>query len=387
MPPYDDEDETQEFIDEGEEPQDGYTDLIHGTDEETTILCKPPAEQADIAAEIEDLVRSVPSLAEDYELVDRLGTGTFSSVYKALDRHYHDKWDNRAWHGHHPPASSAHYQSAPRAGRVYVAIKRIYVTSGPERIRNEIAIMEECRGCRHVSQLITAFRHQDQVVAIMPYHRNEDFRDFFRYLPMQGIKRYFQCLLRALRDTHSRNVIHRDVKPANFLFDPRTGTGTLCDFGLACRMEGSSSTYGKCFHTRPSPEYPHGRMLTRSQMNMDIESYKRMQRQAREKSESLPENVGYPAHDTRPIPKANRAGTRGFRAPEVLLKCSDQSGAIDVWSVGTILLFFLTGKFPIFQSSDDTEALMEIAAVIGKQKMERVAALHSRTFATNVPSI
>ena len=49
-----------------------------------------------------------------------------------------------------------------------------------------------------------------------------------------------------------------------------------------------------------------------------------------------------------------------------------------MWSVGTILLFFLTGKFPIFQSSDDTEALMEIAAVIGKQKMEKVAALHSQ---------
>jgi cell division control protein 7 len=46
----------------------------------------------------------------------------------------------------------------------------------PERIRNEISILEDVRGCRHVSQLITAFREADQVVAIMPYHRNEDFR-------------------------------------------------------------------------------------------------------------------------------------------------------------------------------------------------------------------
>ena len=68
-----------------------------------------------------------------------------------------------------------------------------------------------------------------------------------------------------------------------------------------------------------------------------------------------------------------------------------------------ILLFFLTGKFPLFQSSDDIEALMEIATIIGRQKMERTAILHSqydspveychvmpfsaRTFATNVPSI
>ncbi|TRM60110.1 kinase-like domain-containing protein [Schizophyllum amplum] len=336
----------------GDDPED--EEMIDYDDDDESELLGDEGEEhrtADIAAEIEDLMRNMPSLAADYTLVDRLGTGTFSSVYKALDLHYHDKWDNGAWHGHHPPASSAHYQSAPRPGRMYVAIKRIYVTSGPERIRNEIAIMEECRGCRHVSQLITAFRHQDQVVAIMPYHRNEDFR------------------------------------PANFLFDPRTGMGTLCDFGLACRMEGPSSVYGQCFHTRATPEHPHGRALNRSQMNMDIESYKRMQRDAKQKSAMPSEKVGYPAHDTRPPSKANRAGTRGFRAPEVLLKCGDQTGAIDVWSVGTILLFFLTGKFPIFQSSDDTEALMEIATIVGKQKMERVAALHSRTFATNVPSV
>jgi cell division control protein 7 len=51
--------------------------------------------------------------------------------------------------------------------------------------------------------------------------------------------------------------------------------------------------------------------------------------------------------------------------------------AIDVWSAGIILLFFLTGKFPMFQSSDDIEALMETAAIVGRKKMEKVATLHS----------
>ena len=49
-----------------------------------------------------------------------------------------------------------------------------------------------------------------------------------------------------------------------------------------------------------------------------------------------------------------------------------------MWSAGIIFLFFLTKKFPIFQSNDDVEALMEIAAVIGKRKMERTATLHSK---------
>ena len=74
--------------------------------------------------------------------------------------------------------------------------------------------------------------------------------------------------------------------------------------------------------------------------------------------------------------KVNRAGTRGFRAPEILLKCPEQTTAIDIWSAGIILLFFLCGRFPMFRSNDDIDALLEIATIIGKKRMERVAALH-----------
>lgn len=42
--------------------------------------------------------------------------------------------------------------------------------------------------------------------------------------------------------------------------------------------------------------------------------------------------------DGRPHSKANRAGTRGFRAPEVLLKCNSQSGG----SLSCALLLILT---------------------------------------------
>lgn len=50
--------------------------------------------------------------------------------------------------------------------------------------------------------------------------------------------------------------------------------------------------------------------------------------------------------------------------------------AVDMWSAGMILLFFLTGKFPLFQSNDDVEALLEIACIIGRRRMEKAATLH-----------
>ena len=55
------------------------------------------------------------------------------------------------------------------------------------------------------------------------------------------------------------------------------------------------------------------------------------------------------------------------------------SAAIDVWSAGVTLLSILTHKFPVFNSTDDVEALMEIAAVFGRAAMERCALLHSES--------
>ncbi len=175
-------DKEQDYDGENSDEFDGDggmdADTTAEIDEEMTLYLKSREEQEEIKLEIADLEEAVPAITRDYKLIDRLGTGTFSSVYKAVDLGYHEKWDNMVWHGIHPVGSSAHHQSVPRSrfSKVFVAIKRIYVTSNPERIRNEISILETCRGARHVSQLITAFRHEDQVVAIMPYHPHEDFR-------------------------------------------------------------------------------------------------------------------------------------------------------------------------------------------------------------------
>lgn len=118
--------------------------------------------------------------------------GTFSTVYKAEDLQYdffQNDWDKKTqgaseWSS--SPAKSLKRLSQPLNADVdgqpcsrrhhFVAIKKIYVTSSPLRIANELELLHDLRGCSSICPLITAFRYQDQVIAVLPYYRHQDFR-------------------------------------------------------------------------------------------------------------------------------------------------------------------------------------------------------------------
>ncbi|GAA5878599.1 hypothetical protein JCM3774_004077 [Rhodotorula dairenensis] len=441
-------DEQDELLDEEEESaEEEDSDVEHDSRSEGEI--------ESIRYEMEGVEDAVPALTEKYQLIDRLGEGTFSSVYKAIDLHHH-VFDNSQWR----PVS--------RKGKVYVAVKRIYVTSSPSRIQNELELLHDLRGSPNVAYLIDAIRHEDQVLAVMPFNRHQDFRTYYRTATLPFLRSYFSCLFRALLSTHALQIIHRDVKPANFLYDVTTGEGILCDYGLAQKIGGDEWFEWKsdCLHSLPGPSWGglDGRQRAMRKMEKDTgdapglhsglhgvrlreplslyvqakametewstwcrqiekasaggvvapedrdileqfkpwimppgwrpdikkriterqEFYKSWRPALQIAAQKSKQRPGYLKEDRRPSVRANRAGTRGFRAPEVLLKCPDQTVAVDIWSTGIILLCFLTRRFPFFNSNDDTEALAEIMAIFGRRKMERCAALHNRTLQTNI---
>lgn len=255
-------------------------------------------------------------------------------------------------------------QQRRRPSPKYVAIKKIYVTSSPSRILNELELLNDLRGCDSVCPLITAFRHTDQVVAVLPYFRHTDFREYFRRMTVPDMQIYFRSLFSALASVHSKHILHRDIKPTNFLYEPDKKRGVLVDFGLAER-EGTESK--PCLCTQSSGD--------------------RRQRVMSSMAAQMGPAVGYPRNDSRPSRRANRAGTRGFRAPEVLFKCTEQSTKIDIWSAGVILLTILSKRFPFFNSADDVEAMIEIATIFGKNKMRQCAYLHGTVFQTDIPTI
>lgn len=107
-------------------------------------------------------------------------------------------------------------------------------------------------------------------------------------------------LLRGLKYVHSANVLHRDLKPSNLLLNANCDL-KIGDFGLA------RTTSETDFMT----EY---------------------------------------------------VVTRWYRAPELLLNCSEYTAAIDIWSVGCILGEIMTRE-PLFPGKDYVHQLRLITEV------------------------
>ncbi|EPE04377.1 cell division control protein [Ophiostoma piceae UAMH 11346] len=321
--------------------------------------------------DMEKLQETFPSFRNQFRLIKRIGEGTFSTVYKAEDLQYERfdnawDWDKDAEKWASPPLKKIKQdtQTQKRRRAKYVAIKKIYVTSSPLRILNELELLHDLRSSPSVCPLITAFRSTDQVVAVLPYFRHQDFREYYRHMTVADMAIYLTSLFEALGAVHRANILHRDIKPTNFLYDPETGRGVLVDFGLAER-EGSDSKPCLCH---------------------EADGVRKSRLRAAYVPSSAPHN-GYPKQDTRPARRANRAGTRGFRAPEVLFKCTEQTTKIDIWSAGVILLTLLSRRFPFFNSADDVEAMIEIATIFGSRRMKVAGQLHGCMFETTIPTV
>lgn len=184
---------------ENDEGEDEDEQRDEDADHDLQELAEPSSEDHRTEEELEviryemlELESEIP-ISKQYRLVDRLGEGTFSSVYKAIDLS-HPWYNNDRWRepsprsASRPPllmrASSSSQTSTSdrkRRGRsrssssgpspytqllearkylktqakrdsdketgnpVYVAIKRIYVTSSPQRIANELEILADLR--------------------------------------------------------------------------------------------------------------------------------------------------------------------------------------------------------------------------------------------------
>uniref|UniRef100_A0A5B7ADH0 Protein kinase domain-containing protein n=1 Tax=Davidia involucrata TaxID=16924 RepID=A0A5B7ADH0_DAVIN len=154
----------------------------------------------------------VPRSAESFEKLDKIGQGTYSSVYKARDL---------------------------KTGKI-VAMKKVrFVNMDPESVRfmaREIHILrkldhpnvmklEALVTSRMSCSLYLVFEYMEHDLAGLLAPPKIKFTE-------PQIKCYMQQLLHGLEHCHSRGVLHRDIKGSNLLID-NNGVLKIGDFGLA----------------------------------------------------------------------------------------------------------------------------------------------------------
>ena len=252
-----------------------------------------------------------------------LGRGTFGVVYEA-----HAK-DNK---------------------ELKFAVKRYFRTFHPNCAQLEISIIfylnKKIKDHNNpIVKLHDGFldKKTGNLYMITSFLPHKKFTEYYKDLSIEIVKIYMKNLLTSLKLIHNEGIIHRDIKPDNFLFDLETKKSCLIDFGLAeADMDSSNwENSNKDF-----------------QLDEDYKIISDLQK-----------------HNYR-----HRTGTKGFLAPEIIFHSKFQSTSVDIWSAGVILLSFLSKRFPIFNlnvfnkiSEDIIKEIEPLIIVFGRKKILDIA--------------
>ncbi|CAK9816353.1 Probable cell division control protein 7 homolog 1 [Anthophora quadrimaculata] len=295
-------------------------------------------EEDDIA-----IKNTIPLVKDLFHVHRKVGEGTFSSVFLATLK--------------------------SSDGSKKFALKHLVPTRHPEKIERELQCMQQMGGKDYIVGLELCLRNFETVVFVMPYMRHDKFSEYVQDMTVQETKDYMIALLTALRRVHKFNIIHRDVKPSNFLYDRCNKRYLLVDFGLAQEyVEEKKSNNLKLINSET--QYFKRKRSDENSLNLSLHTRKKG---TEEKCYCFGKAKVCSLCTSRPEQTAPRAGTPGFRAPEVLLKHPSQTPAIDIWASGVMMLCILSGTQPFFHSPDDCTALAEITTIFGSNKMQQCA--------------
>lgn len=410
------------------------------------------------------MLTSIPEVQRHFHSITKLGEGTFSKVYKAKSL----------------------------TDKQQYALKYIIPTVKQHRVAQELRFLRDVGGIQNNIAIKGCFFNNGHVVIIMPYFNStaERFSDYVNDLNFEEIKDYIKNLLIALRRVHEIGIIHRDVKPANFLYNRKERKYALVDFGLAQHvkdfrrwskslniekpldlrgklrvLKDSTTVNNVLVKTEPKQftirkrsleelgksviQAPNKKMrvdydqkstvflspltpsvmltpkkLPKGLVNLSSPEIvipetpqKVLQRNNKNKYQKTENSKLKETPKSRPVKKkhspkektnkicacygreyickectekpemqAPRAGTPGFRAPEVLMKYLYQTTLIDIWSAGVIFACLLCGRYPFFRNTDDFTSLAEIITVFGTKRIEKTAKDLNITLTTSIKS-
>lgn len=223
---------------------------------------------------------------------------------------------------YHGSSSIVYLGKYRKTGKIY-AIKKLYWTFCPPRYFQEFKILRMCNNPNIIQGSRLFYKNNEEIYLILQYFEHVPFPVTLNSFTPKLIYYYMKSLLNGLAYLHSKKIIHRNVKPTNFLFNPTLFTGKLIGFQNSC-----------------------------------FEELKTVN------SEEANTQSSFPTFSV---------GTHGYKPPEVLLKSEVITTAVDVWSAGVILLTILTRRYPFFTCHDDLDSLCQIANIIGTEKLKEAA--------------
>ncbi|WCJ25784.1 Protein kinase superfamily protein [Euphorbia peplus] len=391
------------------------------------------------------------------------------------------------------------YRARRKIDGAIVAIKCPHANAHRHHIINELKMLERFGGKNFVIKYDSCLKYDNADCFVLEYVEHDRPEVLKREINILELRWYGYCLFRALASLHKQGIVHRDVKPGNFLFSRKGNKGYLIDFNLAMDLNQKYATTNKSkarndaslknvtvsnYRSDPpakSRKIPNNKSLgainqeaikgskatlevknlgkraaNRTKAQNELRGWKIIKTQGPDGSgitsakdvtstrtpsaerlrEPLPchgrkelinllqEAMNSPNYEASSVPASRRkriaapqgkvdqrhihltpmpllstgnvtpgtciinnkdgvpkkegpcVGTKGFRAPEVLLRSPLQGPKVDIWSAGVTLLYLIIGRTPFY--GDPEQNMKDIAKLRGSEALWEVSKLHDR---------
>ncbi|GAM18498.1 hypothetical protein SAMD00019534_016730, partial [Acytostelium subglobosum LB1] len=221
------------------------------------------------------------SLPDKYEVINKVGRGKYSEVFCGVN--------------------------AETGQDVVIKIlKPVF----KQKIQREIKILRNLKGGPNIIELLDIVRDPTsrKKSLIFPLADNMDIRELINYLNDTDLRYYMFELLKAIDYTHSKGIIHRDIKPHNIAIDHSSRRLYLLDWGLA--------------------EFYH-----------PLKNY----------------NI--------------KVASRHYKPPELLVNMYDYDYSLDMWSLGCLFAGLILNRDPFFNGENNDDQLVKIVKVLGSEDL------------------
>lgn len=169
-------------------------------------------------------------LLQHYRVERTIGGGGFSIVYLAID----EKTGEPVAIKEYLPSTQAQRSEESRVEPIADDAASAY-RQGIKRFFDEAAALAKVNH-PNIVRVVNFFRANNTVYMVMRYEHGKDLRWYIKRkngkLSENVVRAIFPPLLLGLKEVHTNNLLHLDIKPANIFLRPG-GNPLLLDFGAA----------------------------------------------------------------------------------------------------------------------------------------------------------